>query len=365
MLASIMLKDTAFINEVKYGGTCKSTKYEWIEHSLNACKFTGRTTGSTAIVISTPATALLAGIMRTNCIIAPEGKEHLYKLTATTPTTATSNTVTIYGSTTHATCAAGTTFYVIASPKADVADASTDISKARTIRHNFTQVFERGIQIEKSREGIDLYAVADELKRQTIDRTYEVKRELNLSMIWGKPLSTMTDVAQLRTMMGIINYLRDPDFDTVNEDTQVTNVNGALTKTALNNAVNSIYTAGGLDDRSNVCIVTSPKQARVIAVMEQSTIRRSSKEMVIGEYANKFKSDLGFEFDVKVERNFPNDKLLFLDRARVAWMALKGDNWSLEKMAKTGRYQGYQLSGQFTLKVENAEEAHHLLYNLS
>jgi hypothetical protein len=61
----------------------------------------------------------------------------------------------------------------------------------------------------------------------------------------------------------------------------------------------------------------------------------------------------------------PKDKVILLDKSRVALMPLKGDNWHTEKMAKTGRSEKWQMSGQFTLELRNPEEAHGLLYDLS
>ena len=76
-------------------------------------------------------------------------------------------------------------------------------------------------------------------------------------------------------------------------------------------------------------------------------------------------SDMGVEFPVVMDRWFPEDKLMLLDRSRISLRALQGDAWHLEKMAKTGRNEKWQLSGQYTIELRNGGEAHGIIKNLS
>ncbi len=369
LLASIMLDDVSFINEIKYGGTLDNIKGEWLEDSMNANFFYGSSSGSTSVLVGSGQSAV-AGIIRSGALFAPESGDWVGKFTSTVVASANA-AITMYGengTTQWSTAAASTKFWIIGQPKADRDTASDDISKARTLRYNFTQVFEEGLEVEKTREGIDMYAIkGSELSHQTTLRTLEIKRQLNSSFIYSRPLYSggYTGDNQKRSMAGFLHFVRDPDMDGIFEDTNVTNVSGALTKKSINDLANKIHLAGGFDGKSNCCIFTSSKQARVIAQMEMSSIRRGPRDLVIGEYANKFKTDLGFELDVKVDRTWPAAMLGIVDRARIEYRALKGDTWSLEKMAKTGRTQKYQLSGQYTLLVKNADAAHGLLWKLT
>jgi hypothetical protein len=260
-------------------------------------------------------------------------------------------------------------YFVIAQPKADTQTFSDDISNARTRRYNFTQVFERGIEITETRTHIALYAVNDELKHQIKKRTYEIKRELNNSVINGIPYITgaaYTDAIEDRTMAGLIKLIRDPNLDGTNEDSTTTNCSGgALTITRINDLCSLIYDNGGFDDQANCCIICSPYQARVIALLEEGRIRKASNELVVGSYANSVKTDLGFELPVVIDRWCPKETLIILDKSRASLMPLEGDAWHLERMAKTSRSQGYQLSGQYTLKLENPSQAHGLLIYLA
>jgi hypothetical protein len=281
-----------------------------------------------------------------------------------------SNVVAVYGSTTWASLkTAGTTWYVIGMPKPDIDSASSDIARVRTRRKNFTQVFERAIEITQTRKGMAVWAVPDELKYQIQARTYEIKRELNLSALLGYARASTTNTfspdSEIRTMAGIQQLIRDPDLDSDYDDNTVTQVSGALTESAINALCEKIYNRGGLDSKSNACIIVGPYQQRVISAFEKDRVRRDPDERRAGYYITKFISDMGYEFPIVLDRWCPNDKLFVLDKSRVALMPLKGDNWHTEKMAKTGRSEKWQLSGQFTLELRNADEAHGMLYDLS
>jgi hypothetical protein len=330
--------------------------------------FTGISSASNVLYISTPAASSnVQRILRTYAIVYPETGEFRLKFGAN-PVTG-SNVVSAYGSTTWAAVAAGTTWYVSAMPKPDIDSASSDISLARTRRKNYTQVFERAIEITQSRKGIAVYAVPDELKHQIQLRTYEIKRELNFSVIAGyaraSASNTYSPDSEIRTMAGLIQLIRDPNFDSTNEDTTVTQVSAALTESVLNAFAEKVYNRGGLDSKSNACLIVPAYQQRVISAFEKDRVRRDPDERRAGYYITKFISDLGYEFPIIVDRWMPKDKVILLDKSRVALMPLKGDNWHTEKMAKTGRSEKWQMSGQFTLELRNPEEAHGLLYDLS
>jgi hypothetical protein len=66
-----------------------------------------------------------------------------------------------------------------------------------------------------------------------------------------------------------------------------------------------------------------------------------------------------------LDRWIPSDKALIIDRSRIALCPLQGDSWHMEKMAKTGRTEKWQISGQYTIELRNAGKCHGLLYDLS
>ncbi|MHC4278289.1 MAG: SU10 major capsid protein [Planctomycetota bacterium] len=376
VLSAVLLKDTATLGQIPMKGTAKGVEHYWIEDSLNFMAFSAQMSSGSATIevddadIST--TAQLARVIRTGALLMPEGQEFVLQVI---DHSSVSITTTVLGSLAWtASLTATTRFFVVGQPYMDELDASPDISRGRTRRVNFTQIFERGIEIAETREHIDLYAVSDELKQQIKYRTLEVKRELNAAVLMGythlsvaAPVPGNLGLAGRRvSMAGIIQFLRDPDFDSTNEDTLVNNAaGGALTMARINTLTSDIYNRGGFESDSNCCVIVGPGQARVIALLEEQRIRKSSSELVVGTYANKIKTDLGFEMDVIVDRWCPADKLIVLDRNAVKLLPLQGDSWHLQKMAKTGRTTQYQLSGQYTLEIRNAEERHGMIYGLA
>jgi hypothetical protein len=367
VLAAILLSDTSILGAIPFKGNVNNIEHFWIEDSLNAVSFTASSASSTTLAITAPAaTTLVARILRTYAIVYPSTGEFRMQF-ASAPVTG-GNTVTMYGSTTWV-ATASTTWYVAAMPKADISAASSDIALARVRRRNFTQVFERAIEITQTRKGVAVYAVPDELKHQIQMRTYEVKREMNMSVIAGYALASASNTyspdSEVRTMAGLIQLIRDPDLDSDNDDNTVTQVSGALTESVINALAEKVFNRGGLDSKSNAVLVVPPYQQRVISAFEKDRIRRDPDERRAGYYITKFISDLGYDFPILVDRWMPADKVLMLDKSRVALMPLKGDNWHTEKMAVTGRSEKWQISGQFTLELRNPDEAHGLLYDLS
>jgi hypothetical protein len=275
-----------------------------------------------------------------------------------------------YGNTTagFATINTTTKMYIIANPYTDVADASDDISQARSKKKNFMQIFERAVAISQTRKNMDMEAVIDELQLQIKYRTMEIKRELDMSVVRGFARGlTPSGSYELRTMAGIIQLLRDPDLDGgTYEDTNVINGNsGALTISGLNSLCYKVYSGGGLDETADPIIVVGPKQQRVIAGMESYLRRVEQGERRVGYYRDIFLSDMGVEFPIVLDRWIPDDIIILLDRSRVALIPLQGDSWHIEKMAKTGRSEKWQISGQYTIELRNADKCHGMVYGLA
>lgn len=380
VLAAILLRDTATLGQIPMKGTVHNIEHFFFEDELNTCVLSGIQSCSASgdftylSICNGFTSAKIARLFRVGAIFRQEGyPTHVFRAGnygSTHISLYYHGSITVAESVivSAATCTA-TRWFIVANPKADTSDYSDDISQARTRRKNYTQVFERGIQIAETREHIDLYGVPDELKHQIKLRTMEIKRELNNSVLNGFAYSdgtAYTPDIETRTMAGIIQLIMDPGLDGTAEGTTVTNAaNGALTMTRINDHCKKMWDQGGFGDDSNVCIITSAYQARIIALLEEQRIRRSSKELVVGTYANKVMTDLGFELPVVIDRWCPSEMMIFLDKNAVKLMPLKGDSWHMEKMAKSGRTQGYQLSGQYTIELRNADARHGLISNLS
>jgi hypothetical protein len=373
VLAAVLLADRELLGHIKMGPAAYNIQVDWIEDGLQPCTFQAQSAAvstTMTFVTSFSSSTSVDNVIREGAILAPfkppNGADFMTRVTSTNATTGIK--IVTYGSTTWTTVDSTTTWLIVASPYKDVDDASSDISTERSKRHNFTQVFERAVGISQTRKNMSMEAVVDELQYQIKNRTLEIKRELDLSVIKGIAYHDGTNYTgdyNLRSMMGLYWYIRDPNLDKTLEDSTVTSLSAALTVAAINDLCYKIYGEGGFDETSDCIIVVGPKQQRVIAAMEKDIRRVEQGERQVGYYRDIFLSDMGKELPIVMDRWCPSDLLMVLDRSRMFLRPLAGDAWHMEKMAKTGRHEKWQISGQYTLEVRNAAQCHGMLVNLS
>ena len=367
VLAAVLKADRQLLGHIRMGEVGHNIEVNFIEDELNPAYIKASGSANNRITMSSGyTTASLQRFLRKYTVIKPNGKEICVQTAASI--TSRVATISAYGSTTWASWTM-TKCWLVAQPWADIDSASSDMSLTRTKRKNFMQVFERAIEITQTRKNMDMEAIIDELQLQIKRRTLEIKRELDMAIIMGYAKATASNTfsadSELRTMAGLIQLIRDYNLDSTNEDTLVTQASAALTQGHINSLAYKIWDAGGLDETADPIIVVGMKQARVIAAMEKDLRRVEQGERIIGYYRNLFLSDAGIEMPIVMDRWFPDDMLMILDRSRAALRPMSGDNWHMEKMAKTGRNEKWQLSGQFTLELRNASACHGLLYDLS
>ena len=370
VLAAVLKADRSLLGHIRMSGAASNIEFNWIEDDLNAVVFDGCTSVSGSVAVSGfTGSASLGNICRDGALIAirstTESGVNNFVLRVTSATGASTLITASYGGTTYTTVSTTCSWYVISQPYQDIIDASSDISKTRAKKRNFTQIFERAIEITQSRKAMDMEAVVNELQYQIKNRTLEVKRELDMAVINGiayGPAGAFSADIEYRTMMGICNYIRDPDLDGTREDTSVTDLNGAaLTTTNLNTHLYDMWDLGAFDESSDPIIVVGATQQRVIAAWEKDIRRVEQGERQVGYYRDIFLSDMGKEFPIVLDRWLQLDKVIVLDRSRVALKPLSGDAWHLEKMAKTGRSEKWQLSGQYGLELRNPDSCHGML----
>lgn len=374
VLAAVLKADRAILGHIKMGAVAKNIEFNWIEDDLNAVVFSAHNLTSTSVSVDgfTATTSLEGKVLRGGSIIAPRnsasaGCNEMLLLVASVVDESILYT-SMYGNTTYATCANSCDWIVVAQPYGDSSDASSDISKARTKLDNFTQIYERAIEISQTRKGIDMQAVTSELQLQIKYRTMEIKRELNISTILGIGYYSGGYSADLdvRTSHGILKLIQDPARTGSATNETVTDEGGAaITVAKINALLYKMWDRGGLDETADPIIVVGADQQRAIAGFEKDIRRVEQGERQVGYYRDLFLSDMGIELPIVLDRWMQADKMLVLDRSRVALRSLQGDAWHMEKMAKTGRSEKWQLSGQYGLELRNADACHGLLLDLA
>jgi hypothetical protein len=368
VLAAVLLADKQLLGHIRMGAAGTTVEHNWLEDELSPAYVIGESAASTTLTIQGYATSTsLRRVVRDNAVLQPAGKQWLFQVSATSSSILLNGAT--YGNTTagYAVINTATKMYIIANPYTDVADASEDISQARDKKKNFMQIFERAVAISQTRKNMSMEAVVDELQLQIKYRTMEIKRELDMSVIRGFARGlTPTGSYEMRTMAGLVQLIRDPDLDGgTYEDTTVISNTGALTIAGMNSLCYKVYNEGGMDETADPIIVVGPKQQRIIAAMESYLRRVEQGERMVGYYRDIFLSDMGVEMPIVLDRWMPGDMVMLLDRSRVALIPLQGDAWHIEKMAKTGRSEKWQISGQYTLELRNADKCHGLIYGLA
>lgn len=369
-MAAVLLADKQLLGHIRMGAAGTTVEHNWLEDELSPAYIVASSAASTTLSVAGFGTSTsLRRVVRDNAVLQANGQQWLFKVSATSSSILLNGA--IYGNSDQAdnwTATSATKCYIIANPYSDIADASDDISQARSKKKNFMQIFERAVAISQTRKNMSMEAVADELQQQIKYRTLEIKRELDMSVIRSYAYGTTpAGNTEVRTMAGIIQQLRDPDLSgSTLDDTTVINASStALTIGKLNSLCYKVYDQGGLDETSDPILVVGPSQQRIIAAFESYLRRVEQGERKVGYYRDIFLSDMGVEMPIVLDRWMPQDMVILLDRSRVALIPLQGDSWHIEKMAKTGRSEKWQISGQYTLELRNADKCHGLVYGLT
>ncbi len=354
-LAEIIRRDnTAFISRIGISGEASETTHSWMEDALNANTAAEDGTGINSSVTSMGVVAGQGVRFKIGTLFrdAAQGKTEVMQVTAISTDTLT--IVRGYGSTTGEAHAASFVIQIIANPKQESQDAPDDESKIRTKVSNYTQIFQKGINISHTMRSVLQAGVADEFTFQIARRMLEIERELDSSVVLGiKSASAGTD-SVYRSMGGLLEFASQSGGNTnaTAED---------LTPAVINTMVKQIWDDGG----SPNFILVSGKQKQKISAFDQANRRSTYDSTIAGYVVDKFLSDLGFSLEVIVDPWMPDDTVVVGDINKVRVMPLRNDAMRAEELAKTGRSWKAQVTGQYTCEVRNAKEAFAFHNNLN
>jgi hypothetical protein len=353
-LAEIIRRDnTAFISRIGISGEATETTHSWMEDVLNPNTATTPNTAAGFLDASETSLDVTAGQgvrfkIGTLFRDAAQGKTEVMQVTAISTDTLT--IVRGYGSTsgeTHGTSpSTGFSIQIIAHPAQESQDAPADESRVRTKVSNFTQIFQRGIQISHTMRSVLQAGVADEFTFQIARRMLEIERELDSSVVLGIKSADAGSDSSYRSMGGLLEFVSASGGNTNStaED---------LTPTVINAMVKQIWDDGGNPN----FILVSGKQKQKISAFDQANRRSTFDSTVAGYVVDKFVSDLGFMLDVVVDPWMPDDTVVVGDYSKIRIVPLRNDAMRAEELAKTGRTWKAQVTGQYTAEFRNAKEA--------
>lgn len=362
VLAAILLDDTDFVSMMGISGDAATqTKHQWVEDALNAttalqsggtqAQMALGTTSGTVLRLSAShitRSKITAGTLLKDSL---SGKTEVVQVTAVSGTSATVTRG--YGATSAQTHAAAATWEIISNPRPQGMEGPADESTARALKFNYTQIFSKGVKVTGTAEAIDHAGLNSESQFQVMLRLKELKRELDRSCIMGVRNGDVSSTVY-GTMGGVIDFIGFIGAGNVNGTAET------LTPSVLNTMAKQVFDDGGNPD----VVLVGGVQKQKIAAFDQEYRRSTLDSRRAGYTVEEFVTDLGVNLRIIVDRWVPNDVALVLDSSRIKIMPLNGRSFFLEKLAKTGDAEKWQIVGEYTMEVRNAAEAHSYHFNL-
>jgi hypothetical protein len=360
VLSSILLDDTDVLSTLGINGSASQTKHQWVEDRLNATTVLqsggtsaqmalGTTTGTVIRFSASHVSRITAGTLLKNTL---SGKTEVIMVTGVSSTSATVTRG--YGATSAQTHAAAATWDIIANARPQGMAGPKDESTTRALKYNFTQIFSKGVRITGTAQAIDHAGVSKEDSYQIDLRLRELKRELDRTVIMGVRAGADVDGSTYGTMGGLIDYVGFIGAGNVNGTAET------MTPSVLNAMAKQVYDDGGMPSH----VLVGGLQKQKISTFDQEFRRSTFDTRRAGYTVEQFVTDLGVNLTVVVDRWIPDDVALVIDSSKIAIMPLQGRAFFLEKLAKVGDSNDWQIVGEYTMEVRNAAEAHAYHFNL-
>lgn len=346
VLASILLDDNDFVSMIGISGeSATQTKHEWVEDALNATTIkqtAGNSflSGSTAtvIVFSANISRITAGTLMKDAL---SGKPEIVQVTGVNGVSATVTRG--IGSTSAVAHASGATWEIVSNPRPQGMAGPKDTSTARTDVYNYTQIFSKGVRITGTAIAIDHAGISKEDDYQVDLRLRELKRELDRACIMGVRLGNASSTVYT-AMGGMIH------FTSILNTTNYVTTAETLTPSVLNTLIKKCWDLGMYPDT----VLVGGVQKQKISTFDQEFRRSMMDTKRAGYTVEEFVSDLGINLNIIVDRWVPNDVCIVFEKARVKIMPLNGRSFFLEALAKTGDSNDWQIIGEYTMEVRNA-----------
>ncbi|HQY87895.1 MAG TPA: DUF5309 family protein [Tepidisphaeraceae bacterium] len=327
--------------------SAQATLHEWLEDTLVA------NTDLVADVASATSWVFVsAAKFRVGDLVRIDATGEIALVTAANYTT---NTLTVtrgYGETTSGDFVDGDAVTILGNAALEGDDASVVRFTSRTRQKNYTQIFSSTVEISGSELAVRKIGVRDELDYQKAQRTRELLRDLENTVINGVlPDANPEGSATVRrTMRGILSFI---DTNVMTQGEGDVPESEFLTEEILNLALRTIWQRSGAG--VDLIVVNGREKRRINAFVATNrryfSVNESFKDMV-----SSYESDFG-NCRVVVSRHVPLGSVLLLDSSRISVMPLAGRSFHYRQLATTGDREAGQMLGEYTLEFRN-ESAH-------
>lgn len=261
------------------------------------------------------------------------------------------NTVTVtrnYGGT-QATHADSSVAYIRSNARLEGTSADTAIYTVPTTGYNYSQIFQRTIEISRTDARIKQYGIGNVVEREIDKKMDELMMLLNLSFYHGQ-----RKLGSATTPRGFGGF---GTFITTNVTTLTSSP--ALTQKNIEDALESAWTYGG----NPTLLICGSWAKRKIADFYSGYVRTERSETMGGVTIDKILMPLGLEVDVLVDRHCPASTLYLLDPRYVGGITI--DEFFYEDLGKSKDTAAYgQIVGEYGL-VAAYEKAHAIVTGFS
>lgn len=355
VLDEILLDDATLLGIIGVSREpATQTKHEWEKDELNPVVVTGA-----AAALNISATTLLLSASQYSRVTAGtlikdqlSGKYEVLQVTAVSTVSATVTRG--YGNSSGETHAASAVYDIIANARPEGMDGPKDESTIRTKEYNYTEIFSKGIEITGTAEAIKKNAIGSETSKQIDNRMRELTRELDRTLIMGIRAATNHSDEAYGTMGGIIDFVKYATGANSNTTAET------LTPSVVDAMVLQCWDKGGTPD----ILLVGGRQKQKISAFDKEYRRTTMDSRRAGMTVDEYISDLGVNLRVVVERWMPIDCAMVLDSSKISVHPLTGRAFFLEKLAKTGDKEKYQIVGEYTAEVRSASKSHAIHTNL-
>lgn len=244
--------------------------------------------------------------------------------------------------------AAGGTLFVISTAELEGVDGVTDVTRPRTRRENWTQIFRKSVLISGTDQSvITAPDVGSELDHQVTLRTVELARDLEKAVFRSVASgSSIGSDSAYRTMNGLRQFL------TSINSTVASNSFAAAPIDYINDQLQQAWNAGARDLDVIAC---GAQWKREISATNAAKLQVTQDERGIQRLAEFVQTDFG-NVRLLLTPWLPDRYMMGVATRRIKVIPLRGRFFQRENLAKTGDAWKAHVLGEYTLEVHHPDK---------
>lgn len=304
------------------------TMYEWLEDTYSPISDTCADTGMTNVT-NTTTVAVTDGTLFQAGDVTIIDTDYIWVASVAT------NTLTVvrgFGGGTPVTHASTSTIYIRSRARLEGATAGNSHYTQPTTGYNYSQIFQKSIEISRSDSRLNRYGIANLVEYEIDKKMKELQRDLTRLPYYGKRAAGTATTA--RGSGGLDTFI----------STNLTTLSGspALTQKNVEDSVQTCWDNGG----SPNLLVCGAWAKRKICDMYTGQVQTLRNDTMGGVTINRIMTQLGIEMDVLVDRFCPTTKIHILQADLISFVTI--DEFFYEDLGKTKDTAAYgQIVGEY------------------